>query len=411
MPFALEQDIDLRETLRLLARKWWLVLGLPLILAIVTVLIVKFILPRQYQATALVLITKPTLTTNFDPRLEANPQVPEAQLLSSLALSDDTLLEVLQAPEIATQVEDEWSVSTLREMLDTATPGLGQIRLVVNAADPIQAAEIANIWAEKLAERLNDLYSTSEASLKQIEAQQEIARANWEQAEQVLLEQLDNYPVDALAIRLDRARNQLASNLDRLRDLELIIGDAKNLGTRLQSQNGGSPLRVEDALSLIALYQRAAGESANLQFQVSGTQVLGNETTVASTRNNLSAFYESLETQQAALNTRRESLEQEISQLATALETAQFKKAQLTVERDLALSAYQALSAQAEEARITLSQNNQTAKIAGRALPPTLPSGPRALLYGAIIGFAAVLFVITLVLGWQWWQAGGRRPD
>jgi uncharacterized protein involved in exopolysaccharide biosynthesis len=77
----------------------------------------------------------------------------------------------------------------------------------------------------------------------------------------------------------------------------------------------------------------------------------------------------------------------------------------------LALSAYQALSAQAEEARITLSQNNQTAKIAGRALPPTLPSGPRALLYGAIIGFAAVLFVITLVLGWQWWQAGGRRPD
>jgi uncharacterized protein involved in exopolysaccharide biosynthesis len=69
------------------------------------------------------------------------------------------------------------------------------------------------------------------------------------------------------------------------------------------------------------------------------------------------------------------------------------------------LKAYEALSAHLEELQITLTQNDKAVKMAGSALPPTNPSGPRALIVAfaaGVIGFALAVFLVLVV---SWWKS------
>ncbi len=57
-----EDEIDLREIIRsLLQYKWWII-GVTILLAVVAFAFSKLFIPSEYQATAYVMITKPSLT-------------------------------------------------------------------------------------------------------------------------------------------------------------------------------------------------------------------------------------------------------------------------------------------------------------------------------------------------------------
>ena len=405
-----DDEIDLRAILLTLWKgKWWII-GATLLLAVAVYAYSKLALPKQYEATALVIITRPSLIANLDSSIQTTSQLPDSKSLADLAMVDDLLLAVYQAPVVAEAAEvDDITLSGLRGRLAASLVGTNQIRLVATDTDPQRAALLANTWAEQLTLRLNTLFGTDSASVDDLQAQASQARLDWDSAEQSLLESLSQSQLDSLEVRLQQARDSLKVTLNAIDTLDQLISNAQIMQTRLQEQNASQPLTLQDALSLVSLHQQAVGQLQGFQFVISAdTAMLGADYTVTDARADLQTLVAALQTQRQEFVTRAETTTITVTTLATDLENANYQLTQLTVQRDLSLQAYQALSSQAVEVQITLSQNDQVAKIAGLALPPEEPSGPRSAINGVIAGALGFLVSTALVFLLNWWKT---QPD
>ena len=413
MNTSFDDEIDLRTILLTLWKgKWWII-GATLLLAVAAYAFSKFALPKQYEATALVMITRPAISTNLDLAIQTTPQLPDVKSLADLAMVDDLLLAVSQAPAVADLSSGDVSVADLKKQLEASLVGTNQLRLVATDTDPLRAAALANTWAEQLTLRLNALFGTDPASASEIKAQASQARLDWDSAEGSLLEYLPQSQANALEVRLQQARDSLKTILNAIDTLDQLISDAQIMQTRLESQGASQPLTFQDALSLISLQQQAIGQLQGLQFVISAeaaTGMLGTDYTVADARTDLGTLVTAIQAQRQEYATRAETTTATVTTLATDLENATYQLTQLTVQRDLSLQAYQALSSQAVEVQITLSQNDQTAKIAGLALPPEEPSGPRSAINGAIAGALGFLISTALVFLLNWWKTQPGAP-
>jgi len=127
--------------------------------------------------------------------------------------------------------------------------------------------------------------------------------------------------------------------------------------------------------------------------------------TVAEAKVSLDALASSVDAQRVKLQENLDQLRQDIINATLALEIAEYQLTQLTTERDLALDAYQALSAQLEETRIDLARDDVTAKVASRALPPEEPISNSALMKTMIAGVLAFALACFGVLLIHWWKA------
>jgi uncharacterized protein involved in exopolysaccharide biosynthesis len=203
----IDDEIDLREIVLMLWKgKWWII-GVSLLLAVVVYGYSKLALPKQYEATALVVITRPSFSANLDPLIQTNPQLPDVKALADLALVDDLVLAVYQAPEVASLIEADLPLSSLKGQLKASLVGTNQIRLTVTDTSPQRAATLANAWAEQLTMRLNALFGTDLANVTELQAQASQARLDWDSAEQARMEYMPQSQVDALEVRLQQARD------------------------------------------------------------------------------------------------------------------------------------------------------------------------------------------------------------
>lgn len=370
-----------------------------------------FLFLFAYHAAALVVITKPILTANLDPRIQTSPQQPDIKSLTDLTKAGDLVLEVYQSSQVSKLLGKDTSPDDLRAQLNTSLVGTSQLRLEVTDSDPNRAAQIANAWADAVTRRLNKLFDVNEASLERIEQQVQTARQEWDKTEQALLAYLPNSQEEPLKVSLAQQQDALKTYLDRVTELSLLISDAQALETRLSAQDGNKNLLLEDGLSLITLQQRAAGELTGLQIQVAGPDMLGQQYAVAEGVTNLRTLITSLKTQHDELQASSDELKKTIPQTQSNLESAHYQVNQLTMQRDLALNAYQALTSQVEETHIALTQDDQVAKVAGQALPPERPTGPRASLNGVIAGTLGLLISVLFALVSNWWKTGFTNND
>jgi capsule polysaccharide export protein KpsE/RkpR len=192
--------------------------------------------------------------------------------------------------------------------------------------------------------------------------------------------------------------------LNTLTKLDLLTKDTQSLQTRLAVWPDNSQMGIEYQLSLIGLYQRATGGLDGVQIQLAEPTIV-EVRTVAEAKASLDALIVSLDTQRVELQANLEQLKQDITTATLALESANYQWTQLTTERDLALNAYQALSAQQEETRIDLARNDLIAKVASQALPTRSPIPNRTLVKTVIAGalaFALACFGVLLV---NWWKS------
>ncbi len=400
-----DDEIDLREIAKTLLRYRWLILGATVILALAGYVFAKLTLPKQYEAATMVIITKPLFSANLDPRIQTVYQQPDAKSLTALALTDDIVLSVYESPDVRALFDEDVDLSAMKGRLEATVVGTTQLNLKVTDTDPTRAAQIVNTWAEIVTTRLNDLYDINQNSLEQIQAQVETARENWDSAEQAVIERLGVGRVDSLAITLAQKRESLKIYLDNIRSLDLLISDAQAMDAYLATLSQGDALTLDSDLALIALQQRAAGGLAGLQIQLVTTNIPESPTTVATARVRLQALVTTLQSQRVEFQDRVAELPSEITDTSADLEAEQYQVTQLTTQRDLALSAYQALSSQVVEAQITLAQNDRVVKVAGQAQPPESASGPRASLYGAVSGAAGLFLSVCMILLVQWWRS------
>jgi capsular polysaccharide biosynthesis protein len=403
-----DDEIDLRELIHTLFRKKWLILGITLVAAVTAFVYSRYGLPTRYTAQAQVLITKPLYTTNLESRIQSIPQTPEASVLKDLALAQDLLWSVFTSPDVIAVLDKGMSFEQFTANMSAKLAGTSKLFLGVSGADPKISATIVNVWADKFATQINSLYSVNEKALTIIEKEAQNARQKWDAAEQTLMEKLPKGIVETRKIELENKQNTLVTYLNTLTQFGLLTSDAQSLKVRLDAWPASSPLGIEYQLSLIGLYLRATRWLDGIQIQLVEPTTEAART-VAEAKASLDALTASLDSQRVELQAKLEQLKQDITTATLALESANYQLTQLTTERNLALNAYQALSAQLEETRIDLARDDLAAKVASRALPTVQPIPNRTLMITMIAGVLAFALACFGALVINWWKVPAQN--
>ena len=336
----LDDEIDLRGLIRsLLKYKWWIV-GITIGAALVTFLAGRLgDTGKTYDAKALVVIGQPPLNVNVNSPAASNVNLsvlalPDSKGITDLATVDDMLYTIYQSGDLAQSRAHGFTFAKFKQELTASISGTTQLSLQVGDPDPKQAALVVNLWAQAVTDRLNALYGSSSAMVTALEKQTNDAQQKWDAAEQGLLDYLPQSNLDALMAQLTQEQIAYNSQLGRIRSIDLLLSDGGALNGRLGARQPGAALTTGDALSLLALQQRAnetllcnsqsmpdvgsstdanatgtnqlfvcspSGGSSGLQIQVSGADLLAGQATVADAQQDLKSFMDALASQQSEL--------------------------------------------------------------------------------------------------------------
>lgn len=403
----MEDEIDLRQYIEVLLKRWKWIVALTLIAALMAAVISFFVLQPTYEASALILITSPRYQLRFDPRLETVSDIETAsKAYPSLAMSDDLLQKVLDELNPSLD-ESERKLQVLRGKVSAsagADPSL--LELKASNGDREQAAHIANTWAAQYVEYVNELYGRRSEDVTFFSDQLESARITLEAAEEALVDYEARNQQSVLQARLNAKRAALGDYLAAVHELTLVIEDGRALQRQLDEQSASSPASLGDDLAALLLEIQALNRKVELplQLQVVGGTSLSNKT-VGEQARLLGDLITTLEGRLAEIEAKTETLAAEILPLQEALQQAVTEKEQLTRERDVARSTYLTLANKVEEARIAAQDETGEVRLASQASVPTNPVGPRKLMNTAIAGFLGLFLGVFVAFFVEYWQS------
>jgi uncharacterized protein involved in exopolysaccharide biosynthesis len=414
-----EDDIDPREYLRLLASYWRPILGLGLAAA-VAVAAIGYSLPPSYEAEALVSVAPAQYSLQFEGVAVGQP-VP-VRTYPDLALSSEILQEVfVQLRDRLPPAVD--TLSEFRRMVGArpaSDPSL--LRLTVRGTNAALTAEIANTWAAIFTARAGQLVAHDETNLEAYEQQLLQAKSDMAAADAELAAFQASNHASLLTARLDSQQAALTDMLNREHQLALLVEDTEYLLARLQTLNATAPANLAEDLVLLTLMTRVySGEmvqSAELTTQSSQPswqiQLEAGQPLAGPSISDQRALAENL---LSTLNARREqvasdvqALEPNILALQGALAEARVSEAELTRAQSLAESHYQALASKVEEVKIALRESENFIQVASRAVVPTEAGGRSPLLLAMLAGAVSMAFGAALALFVRYWKAGPVNP-
>ncbi|HNT26363.1 MAG TPA: hypothetical protein PKM21_18495, partial [Anaerolineales bacterium] len=232
----------------------------------------------------------------------------------------------------------------------------------------------------------------------------------WDEAEQALIEYLPEGQIPVLKIHFQRASESLEINLKAIDTLDRLIDDVELLNTQLQGMSAGKQLPLQDALSFLALRQRAVGTVSGIEISIpvdTAAELMGEGYTVSQARSDLQVLITALQTQRQIHVDLADADAATVTALSVDLESAQYQFEDLAMQRNLSQDAYDALAHQVVESKISLERGDQAARVVGLALPPDPenPSGPRSAVNGAIAGAAGFLLSSAVIFLINWWRS------
>jgi uncharacterized protein involved in exopolysaccharide biosynthesis len=397
-----------------LFRKIKIIVVAPLITATLAFLISIFLLKPQYEATALVIIMKPSLITELETKIQMLQQSPQLEMppieeRADLAESDEILQNVYQNPEVVSQrnVNSKASFEDFKDNVEAISLGTTQLKLTVSDTIPEKSATIANIWSQAVVERLNALYGMDEETYTLLETQYTQAEQKLETKQAKLEAYLSDSRIVAIEGKIDQTQTRLDSAHNTIAWNKILLSDIAAFDRILSNQSSQAGLLFEDFLTLLAFRRRVMGSYDDLQFQIQidREKFLGNDYSVERARENLRNLINSLEKQNDELEEEIIDLENAVTNLNAKLEKENYHLDQLRLERDMARDTYQALAGQLEENRISLDQQDQIAKVSAQAIVPEEPVAPRILLNTVLAGIFGLMLMIGVAFFLDWWQA------
>ncbi len=405
----MEEEIDLREYIAVLIKYRYWIIGLAAVAA-VTALVVSFLLPPTYQATALVAVIKPRYAMKFDPRFETlnNVQLPY-KAYPVLATGGEVVVTLIDALGESLPPERR-SVSDLRSMLEAKnSQDPSMIELTVSARDPEQAALIANRWAEVFVKHANDLYSQSQVERKFFAEQLQEAQETLNEAEKALIEFQSRNEASILSARLNDKKAALNEYLRVARSLRLIVQDAKSLRERLRSQDSTNRAALGDELASLFLEIDALNsEKLPIQLQISGPQSLSDKT-VGEQIVFLDSLIQVLDDKRVILEQEADTLKPDILRLQEELQKVRAEERRLNTARQVAQETYVTISRKLAEAKIAAQDPAGEVQLASKAVVPDRPTSPRKLLNTAVAGTLGLFVGILGAFAIEYWQQGKPR--
>jgi succinoglycan biosynthesis transport protein ExoP len=403
----MEDEIDLRQYLEVLIRRWKWIVALTLVAALVAAAISFFVLEPVYEATAMILVTNPRYQLRFDPRVETLSDIEtSSKAYPSLALSDDLLKTVLEVLD-STLPEHEGTLQGLRGKVSAsagADPSLLQLK--ATNGDPEQAAQVANTWAEQYVEYVNELYGRRSEDVVFFSEQFDAAKSALEAAERALVAYEARNQEAIFQTRLDAKRLALEDYLNAQHELTLVIGDAQVLRKQLAGQPASAPASLSNDLAALLLEIQGLSRDVEmpLQLQVPVGGSLSNKT-VGEQASLLNDLVAALVDRSAEIEAQIETLSAEILPLQETLQQAVTEKERLTRAQDVARGTFTTLANKVEEARIAAQDETGDVRLASRASVPNSPVGPRKLMNTALAGFLGLFVGVFAAFFVEYWQS------
>ena len=400
----MEDEMDLRVYINVLMRHWRLIAAVTLLTSVVA-LGVSFVSPAKYQATAMVLVTRPLYQFQFSPAIQNRSDNSNTQqsLTGKAALdlaTSDALLQQLLLQVGDRLSADERNLFALREMLKAKTGGDPSIvNLSVTNRDAQRVAEIANTWANLYVRQVNDLYGKSADQLKFFEGQLAQAKNDLDAADQALVEFQKRNDLAILQAQLSAKQSALGNYLGMNESLVLLQQNVKNLQDQLARRPADSPSSLGDDLAQLMIQVSAlSAQSSSLpiQLQMPSTGSLSDRT-VGQQAAYLGDLAKTIESKQAEARKQTVALPIEIKTLQGQMQETSTEAARLTRQRDLAQTVYTTLAQKVKETQISAQDASGSVRLAGSAVVPERPMSKKLLTntaIGLMLGLMAIIGVV-----------------
>ena len=416
----MEEEIDLREYINVIVKRWKWILGITLVAVVTAAIVSFFLLASVYEAKAGVIIIKSRSEIAFEPKYRTLTE----EELGSVGIDVNARRKALEAlvgsSSVAVKVIDklgstlepeEREVEALLDMVETESNG-DLIGIKVKGKDPRKIATIANAWGEAYEEYVNGLYGGSTQSPGDIQAQVVGAESSYQEVEEALAKFRGDNQLEALTQEIEAKQNTLADYYATKRMLDLLIADARALRDQLCQGTASSPTGTGNSLSIMLLQASAftlLSPELPVQLLLSFDEMAGLEGNAEEQLQNLDALLSTLEARREEVQSLIDemTLQQEILQLQEQLEREQAREQELTSARDLAWETYDTLARKEAEVGIASQVTDTEVRFAVPAVEPKEPVAPRKALNIAIAGVLGLVmgvfgaFLVEYFEGWE----------
>jgi uncharacterized protein involved in exopolysaccharide biosynthesis len=336
----MEEEIDLGQYIDVLVRRWYLVLLPALVLALGTAAVL-LVMPKRYEARALVAVARWTTQVSYGTVIETitddrdAPSAAAATRISSFA-------ELVESASVAEQVlpevydrlsaEDRTVLALLKSVEGENVARSDLIAIKATAGDPELARDIANLWAQTYVREVNAIYGeVGRGALDAVRARLEPARADYVRDQATLERLLQEGTTEELKRNIQQRTatieglagsqaNVINDILDDLRQTGMLLQTAYSLRHQVEAGDDAGIASSNQALGLLKMHA-FAGTSARQQssLPVSGVDArqqslilqvdLDNApATRAELLRDLDGVIEALDTQQTDLRARLEQV-------------------------------------------------------------------------------------------------------
>ncbi len=403
MEYRMEEEIDLRQYIVILLKAKYWIIGATIVAAALA-LGVSFLIPPTFEATALVSITKPRYTVQFDPRVATDDTMVPNQTFLDLALSDSIMLKLIADMGNSLQA-DEQSVRVLKEMLK-ATSGSDSsiIQLTASNHNPERTSSLVNRWAALFVAQTNALYGQSQSDLAFFQEQLTQAQQLLSQAEEDLISFQAQNETAVLQEQIADKRALVKAYLKVARDSSLLLQDARSLRTRLQAQNTELDTSLGDELMMLLLQVDIYHEGEwPFVLQMSSQQGLADKT-VSEQIALLDALIEAWESKLAFSEQKAQALEPALLDLQAELAQLGAEETRLTLAKNVAQETVLTLARKVAEMKIMTQDQGQDVRVASLAAVPDEPISPRKALNTAVAGALGLLSGSMYAFGRAYWK-------
>jgi uncharacterized protein involved in exopolysaccharide biosynthesis len=418
----MEEEIDLREYINVIVRRWKWILGITLV-AVVTAAIVSFlVLAPVYEAKAGVVIVKSKSEVVFEPKYRTLTEEElgsvgidinaRRKALEALVKSSSVASEVI-ATLGSTLAPEERDVNTLLEIVETESDG-DLISIKIKEEDPKKITAIANAWGEAYEKYVNGLYGGRTQLPGDIQAQVTEAENSYKKAEEALAEFTGDNQIDTLTREIGARQNTLADYYATKRQLDRLIADARALRDQSHQETASFPTGTGNSLSIMLLQASAftlLSPELPVQLQLSFDEMTGLESSAEEQIQNLNTLLSILESRREEVQALigEGTLQQEILQLQEQLERERARKQELTSARDLAWETYDTLARKEAEVGVASQVMDTEVRFAVPAVEPREPVAPKKALNIAIAGMLGLMVGVFGAFAIEYFEGGGEQ--
>lgn len=415
------EEISLREYIEVMLKGKKLI-ALITIACIVLGLVVGFIQPKEYEATATILTnpinantTTKTESTSLNGLIDSMSQYPTMDIstYTEQFLSADVVTKTIQDLNLVNKDGSYISTGALRAKVKVSNPEkTNLLNITVKDKNAEMAAKIANKLSEYFSMFISDLNKAQ--GLKSSEAiatQMNVEKESLNKEAQKMRDYLTSSPsIEALQSEIDTLIVQLSQYKTSLNDIQSAIATDKTALAILLNGNQ-STLGLDVGAASVNI--PTTGGNGTFQFNIdSSNKLQGSLLTIEIT--NTETRLNSKLAQEVAVSDKIIKMEAKLAEIQSTLADEQYKYNLIKRDNDLAQQTYNAYQEKYKEALITAASDigRVSIQISSPAITPENPSNASRVLIlaiAAVLGLMVGIFVVFFKEYWSTSESSGTK--